>query len=99
MLFAIVYTNRNNSTEATDKRTLDLFTNWKLPPGFEFKAHYAFADGSGGIGIAEASSAAALYEAHVPWVPFLDFKTIPIVEIGEAVAIQQRSNAWRDSVR
>jgi hypothetical protein len=50
MLFAVVYTNKSNLTEATDKRTFDLFTNWKVPEGFEFKSHYAFADGSGGVG-------------------------------------------------
>ena len=66
MLFAVSYTARD-STEEKEKRSLNLFTNWKPPAGYEFKAHYSLADGSGGLAIVEASSPAALLEAHAPW--------------------------------
>jgi len=39
MLFAVHYTARD-VTEEKEKRSLKLFTNWKPPAGYEFKAHY-----------------------------------------------------------
>ena len=98
MLFGVLYTARN-VTEENDKRSLNLFTNWKPPAGYEFKAHYAFADGTGGMAVVEANSATALLEAHSPYAAFFDFRTVPIVEIEKAVPIFQRVNAWRDSVK
>jgi hypothetical protein len=98
MLFAVSYTARD-VTEEKEKRSLSLFTNWRPPAGYEFKAHYSLADGSGGVAIVEASSSAALLEAHAPWGPFFEFRTIPVVEVEAAVPIFQRVNAWRDSVK
>ena len=98
MLFAVSYTARD-STEEKEKRSLNLFTNWKPPAGDEFKAHYSLADGSGGLAIVEASSPAALLEAHAPWGPFFESRTVPVVEVDKAVPIFQRVNAWRDSVK
>jgi hypothetical protein len=98
MLFAAVYTLTSNPTEETQKRGLQLFTNWKVPEGFEFKANYARADGNGGIAVVEASSAAAFLEGIAPWAPFFHFETTPVIDIMEAVPIFMRVNAWRDSV-
>src|SRR5262249_40885716 len=97
MLFAILYTARETS-EADQKRSLNLFTKWTPPAGYQFKAHYALCDGSGGLALAEATTTAPLLEAHAPWPPFFDFKTMPMLEIDAAVPIFQRVNAWRDSI-
>jgi hypothetical protein len=98
MLFAVIYTTREDTTEEDQKRTVALFTQWTPPTGYEFKAHYSFADGNGGVAIAEVSTAAALLEAHAPWTSFFSFKTVPVVEIGDAIPILQRVSAWRDSI-
>lgn len=98
MLFALTYIARN-VTEETEKRSLSLFTNWRPPAGYEFKSHYAFGDGTGGVAIVEASSSAAILEAHSPWGPFFEFRIVPVVEIEKAVPIFQRVNEWRDSIR
>jgi hypothetical protein len=98
MLFAMTYTAKD-VTEEKEKRSLTLFTHWKPPAGYEFKSHYALADGSGGMGIVEAASAAAILEAHGPWGPFFEFKIVPIVEIEKAVPVFQRVQGWRDSIK
>ena len=98
MLFAVLYTARD-VTEEKEKRSLSLFTNWKPPAGYEFKAHYTLADGTGGMAIVEANSGLALLEAHAPWGPFFEFRTVPVVEVDKAVPIFQKVNAWRDSVK
>lgn len=98
MLFAVTYRVRG-ATEENQKRSLNLFTQWKPPSGYEFKGHYALCDGSGGLVIAEVSTAAALLEAHAPWAPFFDFVTTPIMAIETAVPIFQKVNDWRDSIK
>jgi hypothetical protein len=99
MLFASVYTYRPGTTEATLKRVTDLFVNWQPPKGYTFKAHYLFADGSGGVTLAEAESEAVVYEAAAPWIPFLELRINPVVEIEKGVEIALRAIAWRESVK
>jgi hypothetical protein len=94
MLFGIVYTPRNPS-EATEKRSLQLFTSWQPP--IEFKGHWALTTG-GGIAVAEAESAAAMVEAVAPWAAFFDFRVEPAIPVEDAVPIFMKTNAWRDSV-
>ena len=99
MLFAISFTPRPGASEERDKRTINLFTQWKPPAGYEFKSFYDYADGDGGIAIVEASSTEAMLEAHAPWATFFEFRIRPLVEVDKATAILQKSNAWRDSIR
>ncbi len=98
MLFAVIYTARGNSSEESEKRSLQLFANWTPPAGFEFKSHYSFADGTGGIAIVDAQSAEAVLEAHAPWGPFFNYRTVPVVDVEASIPIFDKSNAWRDSV-
>ena len=97
MQFGMVYTLRN-TTEATDRRLLNLFTNWTPPGGFEFKSHHEFADGTGGIALLEVSSPEAMYEAIGPYRDFIDFKVSPVVEISAAVPLILKAQAWADSI-
>ena len=96
MLFGVLYSPRDNITEETQKRSLQLFTNWSPP--FEFKANYARGDSKGGIAIVESDSVEAIIEGISPWVPFLDFEVTPVMDIQAAVPAFQRAYDWRDSV-
>jgi hypothetical protein len=96
MLFTAIYTPKNES-EQSQRRSLQLFTIWKPP--FEFKAHYARADGKGGIAIFDADDPAVVLEGIAPFTPFFDFEVTPVTEIENAVSVFQRVNEWRDSVR
>jgi uncharacterized protein DUF3303 len=98
MLFVALWENRAG-TEETDKRLLNLFTNWRPPAGVEFKGFYDFADASGGVAIVEANSADAILETTAPWGAFLKFTVRPIVPSDKATAIYGKSIAWRDSIR
>jgi hypothetical protein len=99
MLFADIYTFKEDLSEENQKRVVQVFTSWAPPAGVEFKAHYEFADGSGGIVIMEVSTAAALYEGNVAFSPFMHFRVEPLVDIKEGVPIEMKVFAWRDSVR
>lgn len=99
MLFAIEWTNRAGATEETDKRTLKLFKNWQPPAGLDFKCFYDYADGNGGIAIAESNAAELILEATAPWATFLNFTVRPVVPSDKSPAILEKVIAWRDSVR
>jgi uncharacterized protein DUF3303 len=98
MLFVALWENRPG-TEASDKRILNLFTNWRPPAGVEFKGFYDYADSSGGVAIVEASSAEAILETTAPWGAFLRFTVRPIVPSDKSSAIYAKAIAWRDSIR
>jgi hypothetical protein len=97
MLYGGSYTTRFTSEESV-KRNLQLFANWTPPAGFEFKFHWARADGKGGVFVAEADSAAAALEAVSPWVSRMDFDLAPLVDIAEAVPIWLKIFEWQDSI-
>jgi hypothetical protein len=96
MLFGVIYRVRNGTTEETQKRSLQLFTQWSPP--FEFKVHYARGDGNGGIAIVDSEGAEAVVEGISPWLPFFEFDVTPVVDIEAAVPLFQRAYQWRDSV-
>jgi hypothetical protein len=98
VLFLTTYMPRGEGSEEAAKRVQQIYSQWKPPAGVEIRAFYSLADGSGGIVISEATSAAAILEAISPFAPYLDYNVTPIVEIAEAVSIGQRVNAWRDSI-
>jgi len=99
MLFANIYTYKENLGEESQKRMVNLFTKWAPPAGVEFKSHYSLADGSGGLVIMEVSTAAAAFEACAAWIPFMDERVVALVDVTEAVPISMKVFAWRDSVR
>ena len=95
MLLAAIYSTRN-ATEEGQRRSLELFMNWQPP--FEFQAHYARADGRGGIGIFDVDDPAVVLEAVTPFTAFFDFEVVPLVDIQDAVPIFSKSNEWVASV-
>ncbi len=97
MLFIITYISRHESEEL-EQRGLNVFKSWTPPVGFEFKSHYAFADGHGGVAVVEVDSPATLYEAITPFHVFNDFDVHPALDIEEAVPLGDKAMAWRDSV-
>lgn len=99
MLFAVSYTSRGNITEDTAGRSLKLFANWEPPAGYVFKSHYANADGTGGLALVEIASAAAALEVHSTWTPFFEFKTVPLIEIEQAMQIHAKTSSWRGSIK
>jgi hypothetical protein len=99
MQFAVFYTYRPSASEATVKRLNQLFGRWQPPKGYEIKAHYVFADGTGGLTLVETGSEAAMYEAIVPWSAFVEFRVAPLLEIEKSFPIATASIAWRESIK
>lgn len=85
-----------DSSEAGQKRSLQLFSRWKPGPG-HFQAFYGFADGGGGIALIEAASAADLAKTCAPWTPFLKFTTRVILPMQEGSEINAAAAKWREA--
>ena len=96
MLFHVTW-DVIDASEINEKRTLQLFSKWQPGPG-KFQAFYGFADGSGGVALIEAGSAADLAKTLAPWTPFLEFTTRVILPIQETVEISSAAVSWRDSI-
>jgi hypothetical protein len=97
MLFHVVWKFVDTS-EKGERRSLAVFAKWQPPAGAEFKGFYGCADGTGGVAIIEADSAATLARTTAPWTPWLSFTLTPIVPIEESTAIAGEAVAFRDSV-
>jgi hypothetical protein len=52
---------------------------WQPLAGAEVKGFYSFADGSGGVAIIEADSAATLACTTAPWTTSLSFTVTPFL--------------------
>ena len=78
------------------KRANELFSKWTPGPA-KFQGFYGFADGDGGVAIAEAASAADLAKTLAPWVPYLVFSSRVILPIQESSAIGGDGATWRDA--
>jgi hypothetical protein len=87
-----------DTREDSIRRSLGVFQKWQPPAGAEFKGFYGMADGTGGVAIVEADSAATLAKTIAPWTPWLRFKTAVILPIEEATAINSEAMGFRDSV-
>jgi hypothetical protein len=95
MLFQVAW-DFTDSSDAGQKRSLQLFSQWQPGP-VQFQGFYGFADGSGGVAIVEAASAADLAKTVAPWTPFMKFTLRPILPIQESSQIAVAAAAWRDS--
>ena len=97
MLFHTTWEFTDTGEEAI-QRNLAFFSQWQPPDGFEFKGFWGYADGSGGVAIVEADSAATIARATAPFTPWLRFSATPILPVEEAAAIAGEAAAARASV-
>jgi len=83
----------------TDQRVgLKRFLAWTPPAGFTFQGHWARADNTGGVFIAEVGTAAAAFEATGAFADLIQFELTPVIDIAESVPISTRLIEWIDSV-
>jgi Protein of unknown function (DUF3303) len=98
MLFQVNYTIRAGGSakenEAAARRLQALFAKWSPPAGMDIKSFYARADGTGGSLVLEADDAKVLLDGPAKFGIFNDFEIVPILDISEAVAIQNAALDW-----
>lgn len=82
--------------EAEQVRILNLFAQWKPP--VDLQEWSGFADGAGGMAIAEVADATELARVTAPWTPWLEFTVRPLVPIQETAAVLADAAEFRASV-
>jgi hypothetical protein len=97
MLFAVEW-EFVDASEDGGRRSLNVFSQWKPPPGAEFKGFYGYADNSGGLAIVEVDSLATLARTTAPFTPWLRFTATPLVSIEESTAISVEAIGFLDSI-
>jgi hypothetical protein len=95
MRFLITWTI-STTPEADQARILSLFSKWQPP--VELKEWSGFADGTGGMAIADTDDAAVLANVTAPWTPWLDFTVRPLLPIQETAQALAEAAAFRSSV-
>jgi hypothetical protein len=95
VLFQITWEFIDN-TEEGQKRSLGVFARWQPGPA-QFQGFYGYADGTGGMAVVEASSAAELARTVAPWTPWLSFDMKVLVPIQESAEIGNEAIAFRDA--
>ena len=76
----------------------ELIMAWTPPAEVDVQSHYHYV-GGGGVVVAEAESASALYEMVEPFKPLVDFEVEPVLNVIEALAISLDIEEWVDGVR
>jgi hypothetical protein len=95
MRFLITWQNPNVS-EADQSRILSLFAKWQPP--VELHEWSGFADGSGGMCIAETDDADVLSAVTLPWTPWLNFTVQALQPIQQTAAALSDAASFRSSV-
>jgi hypothetical protein len=86
----------NGGAEADQARILGLFAAWEPP--IELHEWSGFADGAGGMAIAEADDAAMIARVTTPWTPWLDFTIQAILPIEQTAGVLSEALEFRSSV-
>ena len=85
MLMATTYTFKGDQSPDSVKALLAVFA--ERGPGAGEIAHYVFADGGGGLIIADNDDLAAGYADALAYQQWMDFKSTPILAIDDAMPV------------
>jgi len=94
MRFLITWTFKGS--EADQTRILDLFAKWQPP--VELREWSGFADGSGGMCLAETDDVGILAAITAPWTPWLDFTVRALQPIQQAAEAMAAAAGFRASI-
>ena len=95
MRFLITWTISNDS-EVDQARILNLFAKWQPP--VELHEWSGFADGSGGMCIAETDDVGVLAAISAPWTPWLDITVRALMPIQQTAEVMSGAATFWSSV-
>jgi len=86
----------SNPSEAEQARILALFAKWQPP--VELHEWSGFADGSGGMAVADAIDVVTLSRVTAPWTPWLTFTIRALEPIQQTAAVMAEASEFWASV-
>ncbi len=98
MKYVVTWTDRQSDGrdyEATQKRILALFANWKMPDSLKFEQFLVRVGEFGGYAVIETDKPQDLHMVTTVFAGF-QFKAEPVLDVQTAVAAEMEGIAWRD---
>ena len=80
------------------KRSLAVFSKWQPDPSVTFHQFVQRADGRGGYAVVETENGAALLRDAMTFGIWFDFKAEPVIDILDAIVVNQQVVDFIDSV-
>ncbi len=88
MKYVVSWEIRPAVTEESAARSLEVFGKWSPSEGTDFKEFVSRVDGRGGFAVVEVDDPALIAKDVAPFGAWFDFTVYPVLEIGDATAIQ-----------
>jgi hypothetical protein len=83
--------------ENAQKRVLQLFSKWEQPKDLTIHQFLVRVGEYGGYAVVETDNPATLHRVTSIYAVF-QFRVEPVLDVMDAVAVEQDAIAWRDSV-
>ena len=102
MLFVVTWKNRSGASavdnETTAARVLEVFAKWTPPSELTFHQFLGRLDATGGFAVVETANPDALSDAPAKFGTYLDFKIVPVNDIGETTRLLGEGVEFRKSI-
>lgn len=84
--------------EAAQKRVLTVFQKWEMPSALKFEQFLVRIGEFGGYAVIDTDQPAELHRLTTAFAVFR-FRIEPVLDVGDAVAVEAAAIGWRDSQR
>ena len=83
--------------EAAQKRVLEVFAAWEMPKGLAIHQFLVRVGEFGGYAVVETDAPGDLHYLTTAFAVF-EFKVEPVMDVMEAVAVENAAITWRDAL-
>ena len=98
MKYVVSWENRSGIDEESGARLLQVFGKWAPSEGAEFVEFLSRVDGNGGFAVVETDNVSLIVKDTAPFQRWFEFTVHPVIEIGDAVAIDAEALQFLASV-
>ena len=83
--------------EAAQKRVLELFSQWEMPESLTLHQFLVRVGEFGGYAVVETDDPIAIHRLTTAFAVF-QFRVEPVMDVMDAVEVENAAIAWRDSI-
>ena len=98
MKYVVTWQARDNASEASVARSLQVFSKWAPSEGVTYHEFLGNVDGTGGLAVVESDDVALVAKDVAPWGVWFDIRVTPVLEIAEASTIGGEAVAFLASI-
>ncbi|TCJ29997.1 DUF3303 domain-containing protein [Nocardioides jejuensis] len=98
MKYVVTWEPLPNASEASEARSLTVFSNWAPSEGAVFKEFLGRADNRGGFAVVETDDVSLIAKDTAPFGVWFAFTIYPVLEIADSAAVGAGAVAFRASI-